>query len=203
MSTLSRADGALSACLAQDMARYRDFIRGEAKERRIDARRLLGYCFNSFGLYAIAAYRLRRTTLARAGAPLLARGVLAAAGLAARLLHDLTAVLYDIRIEPEADVGPGLYIGHFGGIYIGRCRLGAGCAIHQQAKLGAPGRTGPFIGDRVWIGPHVRVGDGATILSGAVVDSDVPPRALVGGTPARIIRRDYDNGPLMRFQADD
>ena len=126
-----------------------------------------------------------------------------------RRLQRLTEALYDIRIDPEADIGPGLYIGHFGGVYIGRCRVGRSCAVHQQAKLGAPRLTGPIIGDHVWIGPHARiapparVGDGATILSGAQVDSDIPPRALAGGAPARIIRRDYDNGPLMRFYADD
>jgi maltose O-acetyltransferase len=50
------------------------------------------------------------------------------------------------------------------------------------------------IGDDVWIGtraillPGVTVGRGAIVGAGAVVTADVPPRAIVGGNPARIIR---------------
>jgi maltose O-acetyltransferase len=50
------------------------------------------------------------------------------------------------------------------------------------------------IGDRVWIGggaiinPGVTIGDEAVIASGAVVTKDVPPRTVVGGNPARVIK---------------
>lgn len=52
------------------------------------------------------------------------------------------------------------------------------------------------IGDRVWIGCRatvlkgVTVGDGAVIAAGSVVVRDVPPRALVAGNPARVVRED-------------
>jgi acetyltransferase-like isoleucine patch superfamily enzyme len=47
------------------------------------------------------------------------------------------------------------------------------------------------IGDYVWIGvraliqPGVRIGNGAVILPGAVVTSNVPPFSIVGGVPAK------------------
>jgi acetyltransferase-like isoleucine patch superfamily enzyme len=51
------------------------------------------------------------------------------------------------------------------------------------------------IGNDVWIGhgaiihPHVRrIGDGAVIGAGAVVNKDVPPYAVVTGNPSRIVR---------------
>ena len=50
------------------------------------------------------------------------------------------------------------------------------------------------IGNDVWIGTHsmilggVKIGDGAVIGAGAVVTKDVPPYAIVGGVPAKIIR---------------
>lgn len=51
-----------------------------------------------------------------------------------------------------------------------------------------------IIGNDVWIGARVvildgvKVGDGAVIATGAIVTKDVPPYAIVGGVPAKIIK---------------
>ncbi|GAB6398271.1 CatB-related O-acetyltransferase [Faecalimonas mobilis] len=51
-----------------------------------------------------------------------------------------------------------------------------------------------FIGNDVWVGygvsilAGVKIGDGAIIAAGAMVTKDVPPYAIVGGTPAKIIK---------------
>lgn len=50
------------------------------------------------------------------------------------------------------------------------------------------------LGNDVWVGSHVlmkggiTIGDGAVIAAGAVVVRDVPPYAIVGGVPAKIIK---------------
>ena len=59
------------------------------------------------------------------------------------------------------------------------------------------GESGPrptHIGEHVLIGAHaivlkgVRIGDGAIVAAGSVVSRDVPPRALVAGSPATVRR---------------
>mgnify|MGYP001810278187 CR=1 FL=1 len=55
-----------------------------------------------------------------------------------------------------------------------------------------------IIGNNVWIGLRaiilkgVTIGDGAIIAAGAVVNKDVPEKCLVGGVPAKIIKRNVD-----------
>lgn len=90
--------------------------------------------------------------------------------------------------------------------------IGDGCAISHNVSIldsdfhilirdGEPQPrhgSGIVIGDRVWIGTNatilkdVQVGDGAVIAAGSLVSKDVPPRALVAGSPARVVDTDID-----------
>lgn len=61
-----------------------------------------------------------------------------------------------------------------------------------------PARKLTMIGNDVWIGhgvsikEGVSVGDGAVLAMGCVVTKDVPPYAIVGGVPAKVIKYRFD-----------
>jgi len=55
-----------------------------------------------------------------------------------------------------------------------------------------------YIGARVTILPSVRIGAGAVVASGAVVTKDVEPWTMVGGVPARFIKK----RPIVQYTLD-
>ena len=62
------------------------------------------------------------------------------------------------------------------------------------------------IGNDVWIGYEavimsgVRIGDGAIIGTRAVVTKDVPPYTIVGGVPAKPIRKRFDDAAVQKLE---
>ena len=62
-----------------------------------------------------------------------------------------------------------------------------------------PLKSDTVVGNDVWIGqnvtvlPGVHIGDGAIIGANSVVSKDVPPYCGVGGNPAKIIRKRFDD----------
>lgn len=137
--------------------------------------------------------------------------------LGARPVVDATAfiaesarVIGDVHLGPESSVW-------FGAVIRGdvnRIRIGAATNIQDNAVVHVTNRTAPTtIGDRVTVGHSavvhgctvendVLVGIGAVILDHAVIGHDslvgaralvtggmrVPPRSLVLGSPARVVR---------------
>lgn len=61
------------------------------------------------------------------------------------------------------------------------------------------------IGNDVWLGggsfvkQGVTIGDGAIVGMGAVVTKDVPPYAIVGGNPAKLIRMRFDDATIQKI----
>lgn len=63
------------------------------------------------------------------------------------------------------------------------------------------------VGNDVWIGSYsaikggITIGNGAVVASGSVVVKDVPPYAIVGGNPAKIIRLRFPEEIVQRLTA--
>lgn len=66
---------------------------------------------------------------------------------------------------------------------------------------------GVIIEDDVWVGTRavilagVTVGRGAVVAAGAIVTKSVPPYAIVGGNPARIIRMRWSDEDIAQHEA--
>ncbi len=120
------------------------------------------------------------------------------------VLRSYARIILDIRLELSADIGAGLYIGHFGNVHVECCKLGEHCSIAQSTHLRADENgEGPLIGNRAWIGAHAnitgpfQIGDGATVSAGAVVKRNIPAGALCMGNPARVVLMQYDNSEIL------
>jgi maltose O-acetyltransferase len=67
----------------------------------------------------------------------------------------------------------------------GRPQARWGPLVAKPVRIG----DGAWLGARVTVLPGVTIGDGAVVAAGAVVAKDVPPNVLVGGVPAKVIRK--------------
>lgn len=72
-------------------------------------------------------------------------------------------------------------------------------------KLEGVSKGDIIVDDDVWIGygatilSGVHIGQGAVIAAGAVVAKDVPPYAIVGGVPAKVIRYRFDEKMIEKL----
>jgi len=123
-----------------------------------------------------------------------------------------------MEIGDNSYIGPRCFFRCNGGLHIGEgVYFGPQVTIMTSNHNYDTGRTLPYdheniprpvtIGDYVWVGasvcivPGVTIGEGAIIAMGAVVAKDVPPLALVGGNPAKVIKyRDREHYELLKAQ---
>ena len=108
----------------------------------------------------------------------------------------------NIHIGKNVFINMGCKFQDQGGIFIGEGALiGHNVVLATLNHAKSPKDRGSMIpapihiGKNVWIGsnatvlPGVTIGDGAIVAAGAVVTTDVPENTIVGGVPAKVIRR--------------
>ena len=113
---------------------------------------------------------------------------------------------YGLTVGDKVNINHGTYIDGRGGVEIGDFVLmGPGVKIitsnHQIDHISGPITDQPCqlkevkIEEDVWLGagaivlPGVTIGRGGVVAAGSVVTEDIPPFSIVGGAPAREIRK--------------
>ena len=115
----------------------------------------------------------------------------------------------NIFVGERCTINDGVVINARARITIGsHCHISPGAIINTgQMDLTVPGykkrphmdlpvtiEDGVWLASGVVINPGVTIGEGAVVASGAVVTRDVPASVVVGGVPARVIRKVSDDG---------
>lgn len=75
---------------------------------------------------------------------------------------------------------------------LGGVQRRAGAIVTQEVHI----HDGAWVGAGAIVLPGITIGEGAVVAAGAVVTEDVPPNTMVGGVPARILRR-LDDGQIQ------
>jgi serine O-acetyltransferase len=126
-----------------------------------------------------------------------------------RLLLNRYRFRYGFEISPITSIGPGFYLGHFGGVVISPYAvLGSNINIAQGVTIGATSRGekagAPTLEDRVWVGANaiivgkITIGREALIAPGAYVNFDVPPNSVVLGNPGKVVSDTGSKGYVNR-----
>lgn len=121
-----------------------------------------------------------------------------------RVMHKMACYFACVDFPWRTEVGPGFVITHGRGIVINeRASLGSnvtlfhGVTIGQADKISEDGgreTSYPVLENDVWVGPNavivggVTIGEGSRICAGAFVTTDIPPRSLVVGNPAAVVK---------------
>jgi serine O-acetyltransferase len=146
------------------------------------------------GIWALIGYRFMRWATCECKIPVI-KQISKVIGAFYQLFIEITT---GILIQPDIDIGPGLFIGHFGNIFIGGARkIGKICNISQENTIGYAGRGEkrgvPEIGDYVYVAPgakiigKIKIGNHVAIGANAVVTKNIPDNAVAVGVPAKVI----------------
>lgn len=125
-------------------------------------------------------------------------------------------LLRNTRVEPYVHIGPYCIINN--------AEIGSYSSIAPQVQIGGmehphwDASTSTYLSDEakqaftsighdVWIGAAaiikagVKIGDGAVVGANSFVNKDVPPYAIVIGSPAKILKYRFDERTIAKLEA--
>lgn len=127
-----------------------------------------------------------------------------------RVTGSLKYIGKGIVIGDNVGLGTHGYFGGAGGVVIGNdCIFGNYVSVHPEnhnydnpdvpIRLQGVNHKGITIGNNCWIGAKTTIldgtviGDGCIVAAGAVVSGKFPGNVILGGVPARIIKKRFTN----------
>jgi serine O-acetyltransferase len=130
-----------------------------------------------------------------------------------RVILHRCGLKYGISIPYNTCIGPGLYIGHYGGIVVNdSVVIGYDCNINHEVTIGVKygGRNPgvPVLGDRVYLGPGCKViggiclGNDVAVGANSVVVESVPDLGVAAGVPAKVISYKGSSEYVVNTQTD-
>ena len=121
--------------------------------------------------------------------------------IVANILRRFASILTGVYIIQRAEIGPGLVIHTWSGIFIGAAKIGRNLTV-GTGVLVSNGVVS--IGDDVWLGPGckimpgVKIGNNVVVMPNSLVLTDIADNTTIVGVPARIKLR---GGRPQRFRA--
>lgn len=171
-------------CMVKDAEVYMNACKG------MPLFNVLLYCITCHGWHIMILFRIGKIIYA-INTPVLSHIL----KLIFQFVWFLVSTFYGIWLDLSCEIGPGFYIGHFGGIVING-KFGSNCSIGQGVTVGSKGAGKsdgwPVLGDDIYIGAgakiigSIQIGSYSVIGANAVVIKDVPQKSLAAGVPAII-----------------
>jgi len=142
-----------------------------------------------------------------------------------KILHDST-IMEGTVTDHATSIGSYCYIGRY--CYLTKVSIGNYCSIANNVSIGQGQhalddvstsslfygnsyedltKEDCVIGNDVWIGVDsiilrgVEIGNGAVVGANSVVTKNVPPFAIVVGSPAKIIKYRFDDAKIQRIES--
>lgn len=131
-----------------------------------------------------------------------------------RLIFRRSRIKYGISISHRCNIGPGLFIGHIGGIVVNEGSvIGRNCNLSHEVTIGkitiGKRKGTPVLGDNIYIGPGAKViggieiGNDTAIGANSVVTKNVDDMTVVAGIPATILNENGSGDYINRTDYDE
>lgn len=121
---------------------------------------------------------------------------------------DIIALIHPVTVGSFTSIARNVSMQEFNHNYSNLTTYHIHQNVFKESRLKDVSSNGPIhIGNDVWIGAHcvilsgVTIGDGAVIAANSVVTKDIPPFAIAGGSPAKVLKYRFSEERIVEISA--